>query len=59
MGELMRMGVRGGVDVDLAREIIKDEMERRLIFESVGEGSNMLRVRHRSPEEERSDVDQV
>jgi Asp-tRNA(Asn)/Glu-tRNA(Gln) amidotransferase B subunit len=50
MGELMGRR-KGKVDVNLALEIIKKEMAKRLVFEPVSPGSKFLRVRHRSDEE--------
>jgi hypothetical protein len=45
MGELM-MRRKGKIDVDLAMEIIKEEMSKRLIFES-SPGSKLIKVRLR------------
>lgn len=47
MGELMSQR-KGKVDVNLAMEIIKEEMEKRLVFEPTTPGSKLLKVRHRS-----------
>ena len=45
MGDLM-MRRKGKIDVDLAMEIIKEEMSKRLIFES-SPGSKLIKVRLR------------
>jgi hypothetical protein len=47
MGDLMSQR-KGKVDVNLAMEIIKEEMEKRLVFEPTTPGSKLLKVRHRS-----------
>lgn len=47
MGELMSRR-KGKVDVNLAMTIIKEEMEKRLVFEPTTPGSKLLKVQHRS-----------
>lgn len=46
MGVLMSRR-KGKVDVNLAMTIIKEEMEKRLVFEPTTRGSKLLKVQHR------------